>query len=62
METKKAPAGVGAPAGAGIETFTGSNSDFILAQNIWNRLIEIWGQEHGLALEVKKREDLQSVV
>lgn len=62
METKKAPAGVGAPAGAGIETFAGSNSDYILAQKVFNALVEIYGQENGLALEVKEREGLKDVV
>ncbi|BAL84251.1 hypothetical protein SELR_25430 [Selenomonas ruminantium subsp. lactilytica TAM6421] len=62
MATKKAPTGVAAPAGAGIETLHGSNSDFILAQNVWNSLVKIWGQEHGLALEVKEKGEVKQVV
>ena len=55
METKKAPTSAATLTGAGIETFPGSNSDLILAQKVFNRLIEIWGQEHGYALEVKPK-------
>lgn len=55
---KKACASVGAPAQAETETLTGSQSDYILAQKIWNSLIEIWGQENGLSLEVRTKEKL----
>ncbi len=62
MGTKKAPASAATLTRAGIETFAGSNSDFILAHNIWSSLIEIWGQEHGLALEVKRKGEEKQVV
>ena len=54
--TKKAPVSGGTLTRAKTETFAGSQSDFIIAQNIWSRLIEIWGKEHGLNLEVKAKE------
>ena len=62
METKKAPTSAATLTGAGIETLHGDNSEFILAQKVFNRLIEIWGQEHGLALEVKEKREVKQVV
>ena len=62
METKKAPASAATLTRAGIETFAGDNSDLILAQKVFYRLIEIWGQEHGLALEVKEKGEVKQVV
>ena len=62
METKKAPTSAATLTGAGIETLHGDNSEFILAHNIWSSLIEIWGQEHGLALEVKEKGEVKQVV
>lgn len=56
MATKKAPASAGTLTRAKTETFTGSQSDFILSQKIWSSLVEIWGQEHGLDLQVKAKE------
>ena len=53
---EKAPVSGGTLTRAKTETFAGSQSDFIIAQNIWSRLIEIWGKEHGLNLEVKAKE------
>lgn len=53
---KKAPVSVGALTRAKTETFAGSQSDFILAQKIWDSLIKIYGEEHGLKLEVKTKE------
>lgn len=54
--TKKAPVSGGTLTRAKTETFAGSQSDFIIAQSIWNALVRIWGQEHGLTLEVKVKE------
>ena len=62
MGTKKAPVSAATLTRAGIETFAGDNSDFILAHNVWSRLVEIWGQEHGLALEVKRKGEEKQVV
>lgn len=47
MATKKAPASAGTLTRARAETLAGSQSEFIIAQKVWNTLIEIWGQEHG---------------
>ena len=52
---EKAPVSGGTLTRAKTETFPGSQSDFIIAQKVWNNLIEIWGQEHGLTLEVQAK-------
>ena len=54
--TKKAPVSAGTLTGAGLKTLHGSKSDFIIAQKVWNTIVEIWGQEHGMTLEVKAKE------
>lgn len=56
MATKKAPASAGTLTRARAETFAGSQSDFIIAQKVWDSIVKIWGQEHGLNLEVRAKE------
>lgn len=56
--TKKAPVSVGALTRAKTETIAGLQSDFILAQKIWDSLIKIYGEEHGLKLEVRTKEKI----
>lgn len=53
---EKAPVSGGTLTRAKTETFPGSQSDFIIAQKVWDSLVKIWGQEHGLTLEVKAKE------
>ena len=62
MATKKAPTSAATLTGAGLHSVPGQESDFILAQNVWNCLVKIWGQEHGLALEVKEKGEAKKVV
>lgn len=56
MTKQKALASVGALTKAKTETFAGSQSDYILAQKVFDSLIKIWGEEHGLTLEVRRKE------
>ena len=53
--TKKAPASGSTLTGVRAETFAGSQSDFILAQKMWDSLVKIYGAEQGLILEVKAK-------
>ena len=53
---EKAPVSGGTLTRAKTETFAGSQSDFIIAQSIWDSIVKIWGQEHGLNLEVRAKE------
>ena len=53
---EKAPVSGGTLTGAGLKTLHGSKSDFIIAQSIWDSIVKIWGQEHGLNLEVRAKE------